>query len=101
MQEPRMGQHAMMWRVPLASLAWAFSGPRMTADGNAPFLFPHQTNRAKQKENLPNSLAATNKGQWGEGRRNGQRKISNPRCDMHRRIHNRMEGRRSRENGRR
>ena len=40
MQEPRMEQRAQSGAFLLASLARAFSGPRMTADEGAPFPFP-------------------------------------------------------------
>ena len=56
MQEPRMGQYAAYGVFLLASLAWAFSGPRLTAEKNAPFSFPQTTARATRKENRPASL---------------------------------------------
>lgn len=40
MQEPGMDITSLCGVFLLASLAWAFSGPRLTADENTPFLFP-------------------------------------------------------------
>ncbi len=55
MQEPRMEQRAPSGAFLSASLAMAFSGPRMTVEENALFSFPRNSSRATRNEGWPGS----------------------------------------------